>query len=542
MTGIDQAAFWSLPGPSGFVGAVAEAVKRHGAVAVQAPRYRVPGLPEAIGERLENEGFVPVHAVPSSATGPMVNRLASAAGEMRMPLRVVGSLFDKPEFRGAAFLVMDTDPAEWDRWSTFFRSYSAEWRKREGEVLKPALVAMVPPDVPGQSLDRLFPGALFKWSGRVSSFDMRTYIAGRIRRPPGEPLLEKVAVEVAIRLSGYDPRLAEYLIALDPVSAIDPWDELRRQYGDNAGAKPCWGNGLVDTVDGDVYVHTASLIAAGDRKAFDIRRWRAVSGPVLDFNATVCRHFAEAYAAQVDRRLPWKVTTPYGEKTVANRYDMENSHLRNCLADVLEDGEARFLKMSAKARNDIAHNNVPDPSLIRDLSSTWKQHSAGGRKETAGWNWPRCGQRLVMMVGPSGGGKSTYARTNYPPDEIVSSDAVRQEMFGSQITAGSQAKVFDAVTERLVAKLSRGEGAVLDATNIRKRDRLKIVDLVPDDMEIEYVVIDRDMDDKRRAGGWRNEREGLLEGHAGMFASELDDILAGDGRPNVRVVDARTPA
>ncbi len=260
---IDQSLFWSLPGPSGFVDDIAEAVAKHGTVAIQAPRYRAPGLAEAVIERLENDGYVPVFRVPKKLGGPIIHRLAAAGGEMRMSMRTAGSLIDKPEFRGAGFFIEDIDNDEWDSWSTFFRSYSAEWRRRSNEALKPVLAALVPPDVPKRDLDRLFPGALVRWSGRVSSFDMRTYISRRTGRSTGLPLLEKVAIEVAISLSGYDPRLAEYLVTLDPISAVDPWDTLKEAYGGNADVRPCWGNGLVDTIDGDVYIHTASLIVSG---------------------------------------------------------------------------------------------------------------------------------------------------------------------------------------------------------------------------------------------------------------------------------------
>ncbi|AZO66247.1 hypothetical protein EOC93_02570 [Mesorhizobium sp. M6A.T.Ce.TU.002.03.1.1] len=536
---IDKALFWSLPGPSGFIEDIAEAVTKHGIVAIQAPLYRAPGLSEAVIERLENDGYVPVFTVPSKAGGPIIHRLAIAAGEMRMSMRTAGSLIDKPEFRGAGFLIEDIDNDEWDSWSIFFRSYSAEWRRRSNEALKPVLAALVPPDVPKADLDRLFPGAFVQWNGRVSSFDMRTYISRRTGRFAALALLDKVAIEVAIRLSGYDPRLAEYLVTLDPVSAIDPWETLKKAYGGNADVRPCWGNGLVDTIDGDVFVHTASLIAADDRKAFDIRRWRAVSGPVLDFNATVCRHFADTYASSIDAKLPWRVALPFGEKMITNRYDMENKYLRDCLGDTLEYREMTFLRQTAKARNDIAHNEIPAGTLLNTLSATWKTYAFSSRKETVGWDWPRCGQKLIMMVGPSGAGKSTYAKTNYPPDEIVSADSVREELFGTSVVAGPQAKIFEVVTQRLVAKLSRGESAVLDATNIKKRDRLKIVDLIPEDMKVEYVILDRDMDDKRRDGGWRNGRNGLLEGHADIFAAEINDILAGDQRPNILVTDKR---
>jgi hypothetical protein len=63
---------------------------------------------------------------------------------------------------------------------------------------------------------------------------------------------------------------------------------------------------------------------------------------------------------------------------------------------------------------------------------------------------------------------------------------------------------------------------------------------------VHYVVIDRPMEDKRRNAGWRAEIVGkdgapfdLISKHDQMFRSQLKDILAGDGLPNVVVVDMR---
>src|SRR5690606_27910980 len=99
---------------------------------------------------------------------------------------------------------------------------------------------------------------------------------------------------------------------------------------------------------------------------------------------------------------------------------------------------------------------------------------------------------------------------------------------------------FAALRQRVRQALSTGNSVVVDSTNLRRSDRLANVALVPADIPIEYVVIDRPMEEKRRDGGWRLEREGLLEGHAAIMLAELADILAGDGIPNVTVIDRRT--
>lgn len=144
-----------------------------------------------------------------------------------------------------------------------------------------------------------------------------------------------------------------------------------------------------------------------------------------------------------------------------------------------------------------------------------------------------------MLVGPSGAGKSTYARTNYAGETIVSSDAIREELSGAGGMAGSQDAVFAAVRDRAKAALAAGKTVVIDATNLRRSDRLMNTDLVPEDIPIEYVVIDRPMAEKERDGGWRLEKPQLLSTHAKMFEAELSDILAGDNRGNVTVLDRR---
>lgn len=536
---IDERLFWSLGGPATFVREVVDEVQRHGFVAVQVPTYRPPGLVEALARGLEANGLGPVHRVADRTRKSIVHRISFAAGEIRQSLRSVGAMLDAPTLRGSAFLAHQIEPYEWSAWASFLRSFAVERRRRRDAVLLPLLVTCVPPDTPRADMDRLFAGSVVQWRGRVSSFDMRTYVARRTGRAMGRDVLETAAIEVAIALAGYDPRLAEVLCRQIPETAVDPWEMLIREYGRNADLHPHWGNGLVDTVDGEVFVHTACLLASRDRKAFDVRRWRAVSGPVLDFNATVCRHFADRYAPAIEARLPYRVQTNLGEHLLHHRYDLENKHLRDCLDGTLERRDVSFLRAVNKARNHIAHNEVPEPSLLSAISSHWRDDNLSGRKEVAGWNWPRCGQRLILLVGPSGAGKSTYAKAHFAPDEIVSTDAIREEMFGSNIAPGPQSPVFATAMERLCDRLARGETAVLDATNIQRRFRLQIVDLAPPDMTVEYIVIDRDMEEKRRDGGWRNEREGLLEGHARTFAQELGDILRGDGRPNVSVTDRR---
>ena len=75
-----------------------------------------------------------------------------------------------------------------------------------------------------------------------------------------------------------------------------------------------------------------------------------------------------------------------------------------------------------------------DPAAVEHLvgiSRHWEDNSHRYLDDCHGWEWPRCGQKLVVLVGPSGAGKSTWAARNYDAGSIVSSDAIREHIFGS---------------------------------------------------------------------------------------------------------------
>lgn len=537
---VDASLFWSLPGPAAFVARVVAATVRGGVCAVEAPRYRPPGMADAIAAAFEAAGVLPVHRVRSRGRGSAVHQVSLAAGLGSATMRSVAGFFDLADLRGSVILVDGIEADDWRSWTPFVRSFASERRRRAGMLL-PSLAVFVPPDVPRAELDRLFPEACVAWRGCVSSSDIRAYVQARTGASPADDLLQRCANEVAVSLAGYDPVLAHALCEMDPEAALDPWDALRPHYGRFEGHHPHWANGLVDYMDDQPYVHTAALVAAGDRKVFDVRRWRAVSGPVIDFAAAACRHYADAYPAVVASRLPYTAPT-YGTrppKVIDHPYGLESKHLRDCLDGVLEQDADDFLRAVARARNNVAHNDVPPSWLVRKLSGAWAGISTAEGAGVRGWSWPRCGQKLVLTVGPSGAGKSHWARLNHPPEEIVSADDIRLELDRTLVNSGPQDRVFQLAYRRVTARLARGDSVVLDATNIKRADRLRAVDLVPPDLEVVYVVVDRPMGEKVADAGWRAGRPDLLDAHAQTFAAELQAILAGDGRSNVRVIDTR---
>ena len=154
---------------------------------------------------------------------------------------------------------------------------------------------------------------------------------------------------------------------------------------------------------------------------------------------------------------------------------------------------------------------------------------------------------LSLMIGPSGAGKSTWlssaeARQTYGiyPEHVVSSDVIRRDLCGDFQDQTKNDAVFDAVHAIVKTRLLQGLPTVIDATNLRRRDRLGCVALAPSSVPVRYFVIDRPEAEKRATGGWRNDLKfDLIAKHAQTFGSQAKEILAGDNLPNVTVFDLR---
>ncbi len=156
---------------------------------------------------------------------------------------------------------------------------------------------------------------------------------------------------------------------------------------------------------------------------------------------------------------------------------------------------------------------------------------------------------LVIMVGPSGAGKDeVIARSfgRFAPSQIISSDAIRENLCGDFQDQSRNADVF-AVFHRLIrTNLECGVSTVANATNIRNKDRRAVVELAPPGTRIMYLVVDRTLERKIATGGWRNgvimdHKRGttLIEKHHATMQSNLKAILAGDGDSNVEIKDLR---
>jgi predicted kinase len=147
---------------------------------------------------------------------------------------------------------------------------------------------------------------------------------------------------------------------------------------------------------------------------------------------------------------------------------------------------------------------------------------------------------LTVLVGPAGAGKSTYVAKNFKPSEVISTDEIRKELFGEYLGLDpvSLRKTFDYARDLVKARLRNGLHTVVDATNLRKRDRLTWVDCAPNDSVVHYILLNRDYDEKIASRGWRSVE--LIDRHHQTFKNTtLIDMKTMDGRGNIVLYDKR---
>lgn len=100
--------------------------------------------------------------------------------------------------------------------------------------------------------------------------------------------------------------------------------------------------------------------------------------------------------------------------------------------------------------------------------------------------------KFYMMVGVPGSGKSYLARTFNVP--IVSSDAIRAELFGSEDDQDHNSEVFNELHKRVHALLKEGKDCVYDATNLSRKRRKNFLKELPQDVKKIAVVAATELD------------------------------------------------
>ncbi|WP_434384655.1 polynucleotide kinase-phosphatase [Melittangium boletus] len=84
---------------------------------------------------------------------------------------------------------------------------------------------------------------------------------------------------------------------------------------------------------------------------------------------------------------------------------------------------------------------------------------------------------LVVLIGPSGSGKSSFARKHFQPTEVLSSDAYRAIVSDDETNQDATGDAFEALRFVAAKRLARGRLTVIDATNVQPESRKMLVEL-----------------------------------------------------------------
>ncbi len=84
---------------------------------------------------------------------------------------------------------------------------------------------------------------------------------------------------------------------------------------------------------------------------------------------------------------------------------------------------------------------------------------------------------LVLLIGPSSSGKTTFARRHFRPTEVLSSDAFRSMVANDETDQSASADAFEVLHRVGAIRLRRRLLTVIDATNVQPRARALMMDL-----------------------------------------------------------------
>ena len=84
---------------------------------------------------------------------------------------------------------------------------------------------------------------------------------------------------------------------------------------------------------------------------------------------------------------------------------------------------------------------------------------------------------LVLLIGASGSGKSTFARRHFKPTEIVSSDVCRGLVADDENDQKATPEAFALVHAILDLRLKTRRLTVVDATSVRADDRAGLLEV-----------------------------------------------------------------
>ena len=148
---------------------------------------------------------------------------------------------------------------------------------------------------------------------------------------------------------------------------------------------------------------------------------------------------------------------------------------------------------------------------------------------------------LVVLIGASGSGKSTFARKHFLPTEIISSDDCRGLVSDDAGSLDATEDAFDLVHFLARKRLARQKLTVIDATNVQPDGRKALLAIAREhDCMASAIVLDlppKLCHERNRARPDRQFAFGVVRQHASQLRRSLRDLRR-EGFRTVTVLDS----
>ena len=356
--------FWSLPGPSSFVGRIADAVRGGRSVIVRVPDHPEMELDSALRSELEEWNWHTLQVGGNRAPlDALYHRfLPSARPE---DVRSVYTFAQSDTLRGAIIQLEGMTPTTWVAWREFLLDYQDACRtipEMDRGVFLVVILAGVARDAP---VDEVAISTL-DFRAHVGELDLLPYVGYRLQhRNVHGPRRALMATAIA-RLALWDIETANRLLDAGFDTIMDPLEILReialRRGWDQLG-EPGWASGSLDHVDGIERVHSAYAAVHDEQGMVNQRLWSA--------QAAVLLPLIEERRRDLIPKIRHLLKLPFdtGYERITDPWDLEIGHIAY---QIRIRGGAKIRKEVddlRRLRNKLSHLDVipPDSAYMARL-------------------------------------------------------------------------------------------------------------------------------------------------------------------------------
>jgi protein phosphatase len=148
---------------------------------------------------------------------------------------------------------------------------------------------------------------------------------------------------------------------------------------------------------------------------------------------------------------------------------------------------------------------------------------------------------LVVLVGPAGAGKSTFAAKHFRPSEVVSSDECRALVSDDENDMAASPAAFRILHAIATERLRARRLTVIDATNVQRKSRKPLLALARDHRSVTVAIVfdvpEEVCVERNRGRANRSLSAAVINRHVGQMKRSLGG-LSEEGFDHVYVLDS----